>query len=157
MDKYKDLAETQVVQYDEEFVELTSEDREKQEDLKKLCTTSFWGSISAKDYVQTLEAVIPTFWKQPNVQDLVENGRAKKTNLQKILSPYLKKLLEIADGKVAKDEYLIYTGSLSLDHISDKYERLALLLWSDRTQRQAKTIASHIHRQWCRSIHITKV
>ena len=34
--KYKDLAETQVVQYDEEFVELTSEDREKQEDLKNL-------------------------------------------------------------------------------------------------------------------------
>ena len=99
--------------------------------------------------MKTLKDVIPTFWRQPNVQSLVENGRAKKTHLQKILSPYLKKLLEIAEGKVTKDEYLIYTGGLSLDHISDKYEQIELLLKLDntdlpaisRTQRQAKTNA----------------
>ena len=114
-----------------------------------MSAASFWAKIPATDYIQTLRDVIPSFWKQPDVVDLTQNKHANKTNLQKILSPYLKKIVQISDGEVTKDEYLCYTGNVSLENLSGRFDQLAFFLKLDDTNlpaisrraSQAKTVA----------------
>ncbi len=133
-DGYKqNKAETIVTKNDKEWVEVTPEDRERQADLKKLSTISFWGGIPANDYNKVLKDVIPTFWDTTEVQTLVRKNQAKKTQLQRLLSPYLKKIVEIADGKIPEEDYLSLTCGLSLENTSGRFERLAFFLKVDNT------------------------
>ena len=122
---------------DQDYVVLTPEDRQRQDNLRKISRISFWGSISAKDYVKTLKEVVPMFWNEEEVKNLVQNNCVNKTNLHKALAKYLRKIVDISDGKLNFDDYKAYTNGVSLEHMDDKFEQLSFFLKMENTNQQA--------------------
>ena len=131
--RYKEIARRSVVKNDLDYDQRSSIDREKKQNLKMVSTVMFWSRLPVQNYHKTLEEVIPRFWASPDIETLRKVGRGNKTALQNALRPYLKKIAEISDGKVPKEEYLEYSGGECLEHIIDKFDCLDFFLKVDNT------------------------
>ena len=59
----------------------------------------------------------------------------------------MKKLVEISEGKIQESEYLSYTNGVSLERLSDKFERLAVILKIDNIPPGLDEIISMNDRQ----------
>ena len=87
--------------------------------------------------MKTLKEVVPMFWNEEEVKNLVQNNRVNKTNLHKALAKYLRKIVDISDGKLNFDDYKAYTNGVSLEHMDDKFEQLSFFLKMENTNLQA--------------------
>ena len=140
---YRDNAKNCATNYNKVFGQRSSINRETQEVLKKFSTPSFWNKIKASKYIETLEVVIPCFWTKYR-SELDNLGRLNKTKVQGFVNHYLKKLVEISEGKILEREYLSYTNGVSLEQLSYKFERLAVILKIDNAPDDLDEITSRM-------------